>query len=345
MKSDVDKKLEDLDIKKIKLETDVLELSNTLKAQIDDKLNHFDLTKIKLETDVLELSNTLKSDIEAKKTDLELTKDNLQKDVLKNSEVLKSNIDSKLNDLEVTFNTRMDQGFSDLNVKKHELEIDILETLENIKGEIYEKEELFQNNINSKLEIGFDELNKKKESMEKHLLNTELKSKEKVELRLTELEKNLNKRFLDFDSMFTSFKSVVIDEVEDLMKEVSKLVANKESEMNTIITQSKFMLNELKTKGFDISKIHELVDNQIKDLRDNFEDIKVRQEIFSSPREYSLNEYVSNMQKYEKQVNALIINLRGRGFNDSQILDALSSKGHPKFLVMMILENFSRVYN
>ena len=51
------------------------------------------------------------------------------------------------------------------------------------------------------------------------------------------------------------------------------------------------------------------------------------------------------MSEYETQLIALIKSLKDKGVSNSSIKMALINKGHPRFYVTMILENYEQILN
>ncbi|MCA9459146.1 MAG: hypothetical protein KC550_01200 [Nanoarchaeota archaeon] len=207
--------------------------------------------------------------------------------------------------------------------------------------------EIIKENLESKsleLDKRVEAIEAKEDDFYKELEAEETKLNERVESRLTQLEKQFNRRFLDYDSDFSDFKGVIVDEVEGLMKDVTTLVDNKVENFDKNITKLNFINNEAANRINDLNKLSVSVETQIGVIRENVNDIKIKQEIME-PIAHSLNEHVIFMSEYENQLIALIKNLKNRGVPHNSIAEALVNKGHPRFYVMMILENFEEILN
>jgi hypothetical protein len=164
---------------------------------------------------------------------------------------------------------------------------------------------------------------------------------EKTETRVMGLEKQFNKRFLDFDSQFSNFKSIVVDEVEDLMKEVHTLVKTKFDSLDNYETKLKVLVSEGERKMHELHDVQGIVDREVRDIRDEISDIRVKMDVMDPEFDVnSLSSLVSTMSEYEKHLGGLVETLRGKGVSDKQILDVLASKGHPRVYAKMILDDF-----
>ena len=58
-----------------------------------------------------------------------------------------------------------------------------------------------------------------------------------------------------------------------------------------------------------------------------------------------MNDHVHFMSEYENQLISLIKNLKNKGISEGVITQALINKGHPRFYVSMIIENFDEILN
>ena len=231
----------------------------------------------------------------------------------------------------------LDKKFLDKNIKV--IDDRILES----KKEL----ELMLDNFNSKS----DELNKKLEMIDKKeadfysQLDSEIHAfNEKSEERLGSLEKQFNKRFLDYDSNFSNFKGVIVDEVEDLIKDINSIMNTKIENFDKNIAKLNFINNEAANKLNDFKKIQQTLENELRDVRDDINDLKVKFEI-TLPQNQTLSDHVRYMSEYETQLIALIKSLKDKGVSNSSIKMALINKGHPRFYVTMILENYEQILN
>jgi hypothetical protein len=304
---------------------DNLKKAQQKQSEIIRKSQEFLTREISNELENLnQIVNKEKEKIDSKLQEITIREKKSIEDMDLNVNNLNQRISENIAKLEKKYQTNM----SEIRNEENNAYIRISNEEEKIKEFIRVEEELLKNKI---LEF------------ENSIFQSEKTIKERAEERLTQLEKKLNNRFLDYDSMFSNFKGVVIDEVEDLVKEIGEKFTSKSEEMNKLFAQGKFILNELKTRGFDANKIKEIVEREISDIRDNIEDIKVKHEIFNTGTEDSLTDHINHIKNYEEQLEALVYNLKNRGFNEIQIQNALINKGHPKMYVRLILENLNRI--
>jgi len=196
--------------------------------------------------------------------------------------------------------------------------------------------------------------------------------KEKVEERWIGLEKQLNKRFLKLDSNFSSFKGIVIDETEDLIKELNDVLKNKIDEVNNVVknkieevnsaitkkvsefnknanqnnklieqnlTKMNFSNNESSNVVKEFKELYHNISTEITENRNEINDIRVKMDIFTT-HEDSVNEHIYHMRVYEEQLIALIQSLKEKGIQNDAIKTALMKKGHPRYYINMIIDNF-----
>ena len=177
-----------------------------------------------------------------------------------------------------------------------------------------------------------------------HLEAEQVDLKEKVEERLVGLEQQLNKRFLEIDGQFTTFKGVVVDEVEALMGDLDNYVKEKSDKIESNVTKLNFVIGEANKRLADLGKVDELVENQVRDIRDEVNDMRVKLEITGpGSAMHSMNQLVESMSEYEDQLIALVSSLKSRNIDDQSIKEALLKKGHPRMYVSMILEKFDEL--
>lgn len=159
---------------------------------------------------------------------------------------------------------------------------------------------------------------------------------EKLEERIMGLEQFINRRFLNIDEEFTNFKGIVIDEVEDLMKDVKELVSNKVGVVDKHIDKINFAGIEIvkRVKKFDNIKEH--VEKQMSFVRDDVNDMRVKQDVLMSPNK-SMSNIIGLMSDYEQNLLSLVDDLREKKISDIDILHILAQKGHPMFYVKMVL--------
>ncbi len=231
----------------------------------------------------------------------------------------------------------IERKFIDKNVRVVKDRIrEEIKALELFEERLTSKEDEFRQRVEMMLE--------KEENFEADVLAQEEQLKEKVEERLVGLEKQLNKRFLEIDSNFTSFKGIVVDEMEDLMNDVKKLVDDKAAELEGSIIKANFVAKEVAKRTKEFEELKSSVEPQISDLRDEVNDMRIKLEIIS-PTHMSMNDHVHHMSAYEDQLISLIESLKKKYVPDEHIKEVLVKKGHPKFYVSMIVDNFDEIYN
>lgn len=232
---------------------------------------------------------------------------------------------------------KIEKKFVEKNVSKVKLELD---TEFKRLGEIAKQLESKEVELTKKLEIAEQKELEFFESL--HLEQQSLQ--EKVEGRLMTLEKQFNKRFLDFDNQFANFKGIVVEEVEDLMKEVQSLVKQKFDVLDNYETKLKVLVSEGERKIHELHDVQSIVDREVRDIRDELSDIRVKVDVQHPDLDItSLSSLVSTMSEYENHLLGLVETLKQKGVVDSQILDVLASKGHPRVYAKMILDSISVV--
>ncbi|MEC8339655.1 MAG: hypothetical protein VXZ40_03450 [Nanoarchaeota archaeon] len=233
--------------------------------------------------------------------------------------------------------SKLEKKFIEKNVSKVKLELDTeFKRLHEIAEQLESRElELTKNlEIAEQKELDFFE--------SLHLEQKVLQ--EKVEERLMSLEKQFNKRFLDFDNQFANFKGIVVEEVEDLMKEVQSLVKQKFDVLDNYETKLKVLVNEGERKIHELHDVQSIVDREVRDIRDELNDLRVKVDVETPEFDVnSLSSLVSTMTEYENHLIGLVETLKHKGVSDSHILDVLSTKGHPRVYAKMILDSMSLV--
>lgn len=164
---------------------------------------------------------------------------------------------------------------------------------------------------------------------------------EKIEVRMTNFEKQLNSRFLDIDTQFSSLKGVIIEEVEGLIKDVDKSLSKKSQELENLTAKQKFIVSEAGKRLTELNNINEFVETQVREVRDEVNDIRVQIEI-NAPSQ-SMNSLVKSMDDYERQLSSLVESLRDRGASLDHIKDILVSKGHPRVYVTMFIDHYKKL--
>ncbi len=216
---------------------------------------------------------------------------------------------------------RIDEGMSELKILESSIYAKADETLKRVET-LEEKEESFIANIDAELE----------------------KMHEKLEQRITSEEKSLNKRFLDVENDFGNFKSIVIDEVEDLIREVNSVVSQKLELVDRSITKMNFESSNLNKKTQEYTELHNLISEDIKEVRDEVSDIRVKVDV-GAPQLESMNSLIQMMSEYESGLVTLIKSLKDRGIKTEDIKSALMNKGHPLFYVEMVMDHIHKIKN
>lgn len=164
----------------------------------------------------------------------------------------------------------------------------------------------------------------------------EIDLKENSEERLMKLEQSINKRVLDIDEDFSNFKNVVIEEMEDLMREVNTLMTKKVSQVDTHLNKINFAGSEIVKRVKDFDMIKNDLEKEVTFVRDDLNDLRVKQDNLPVARVDSSN-LIANMSDYEQNIVHLIKSLKTRGISNDDILHTLLQKGHPSFYVKMII--------
>lgn len=230
---------------------------------------------------------------------------------------------------------KIEKKFVEKNLKYVTKELDShIEPIKLLEDSINAKAELIEKNI--------ELVNQKEEAIAADMLSHEHNLKEKVEERLTNSEKHLNKRFLEIDTQFGEFKSIVIDEVEDLIKEVDTLVNNKVEEVSVSLNKLNFANSEISKKINQFDELKNKIEFSFQEVRDELNDLRVKAEI-SSPKTVDMNTLVQSMSDYEEGLINLVTSLKNRGINNSEIQKALLQKGHPRLYIKMVLDNYNSI--
>lgn len=248
----------------------------------------------------------------------------LDKEVSAKQEVIRDYIEE--------FDLKLRSFQENFSAKEENFKKNILEGFEKLKN----REDNLEKNAIKKLE----EINLKLQE-EKNIFINQLT--EKIELRLTNQEKSLNRRFLGLEEDFSSFKSIVVSEVEDSLKEITNFVNEKTVYVDKILDKLNFNLVESTKKLKEFQKLETQIENSFSQVRDDVNDLRVKFEITHNSHHFNSTNPVNNMvytiSEYEKQVIGLVESLREKGFSDLEIKDALVSKGHPRMYVSLILSS------
>ncbi len=281
-----------------------------------------------------------------------------KKDLVDKEDSFKTLFNEKISSLWDFMNSKLesiDKKFVDKNVveikkffDKEKKELQAFE--QTIFDKSKELDRKFENAEQKELEF-FESLHQEQEGLQ-----------EKVEERLMQLEQQLNKRFLDLDEDFAHVKGVVLDEVEGLMRDVTtsfdekihtlegyekKFVGSmkhayeeKIASISTYETKLKFALSEAMKKLQELSNINEFVEDQIKDVRDDVNDLRVKVDVLDPHSSAgSIHSFVATMADYENHLLGLVSSLRAKGVSDEHILDLLETKGHPRVYSSMLMKS------
>jgi hypothetical protein len=259
-------------------------------------------------------------------------------------------IETRLMSAEQSFNSRFlkieekaSQRVSDLSQREREFVEDCssLETEinERVEGRMMALEQSFNERI-----LKIEEQNREKvdalASRENELMtdfqNLEIELRESSEERVIGLEQSMNRRMLGINEEFTNFKGIVVDEVEDLMKEVKVLMSEKVNQVDVHINKINFAGSEVvkRIKDFDIMK--NSLEKEITFVRDDINDLRVKQDVLPKTSSNS-TELVNYMSDYEQNLAHLVNSLKHRGISNDAILQTLAQKGHPMYYVKMVI--------
>lgn len=330
---------------------EITSLTKNYVTKLDEELKYIKKAEISFDDKKEKFINDL--DLMAKAKELELEN---------HSEILKKNIEDTLIKQKEDFETNENTFRELFNEKITNINENLKKRLDTLDKKFLDKnikvlDDIIKNN-KSELTLLSDELKSKSIELDKRLeaiekkesdfytqLDSEISAfNEKSEVRLSSLEKQFNKRFLDYDSNFSNFKGTIIDEVEDLIKEVNSLMQNKLENIDKTVAKLNFVSSEASNKINDFKQIQEVIESEVRDVRDDINDLRVKFEI-TLPQNQTLTDHIKHMSEYETQLLALIKSLKNKGISNSSIKAALVNKGHPRFYVTMILENYNEIVN
>ena len=249
-------------------------------------------------------------------------------------EMFKTSFSQKAHNLHTFLDTKLN------SIEKKFVEKNIKNVKEDLQPH-FESIELLSQTLKSKAEVidtRIEDVETKERDFFENLQAEQNRAQEKVENRLMELEKQLNKRFLDFEVGFSNFKRVVVDEVEGVIKDTKLLIDEKIQQIDSSLSNSQFTF-----KNNTLPK--ERIETQIENLKREICDLQVKFEISepSFKEGFDMNEYVHLMASYEEQLTSLISSLKNRGLDNTHIEQVLFSKGHPKFYVKAVLRDFDEI--
>lgn len=330
---------------------DLTSLTKNYVTKLDEELKYIKKAELSFDEKKNEFVKNIDGLITLKKAEIEdyseILKNNVQTVLTKQSEQFEIH--------ENTFRDIFNEKVTTLseNTKKRLDTLDKKFLDKNIKviDDIIKENKIELKIIGDELNSKSIELDKRLEAIEKKeadfysQLDSEIHSfNQKSEERLNFLEKQFNKRFLEYDSNFSNFKGTIIDEVEDLIKEVNSIMQIKIANFDKNTAKLSFINNEASNKLNEFRQVQEILENEIRDTKEEVKDLKIKFEIVT-PQVLSLTEHIRYMSEYETQLLALVKSLKNKGISDSSIKVALVNKGHPRFYVTMILENYNEIMN
>lgn len=332
------------------------EMSSLKKEHVDFE-NHKDEFVSKLDNLTHMRRVQLHEDYDSYKREFSEVISTHKKDLVDKEDSFKTLFNEKISSLWEFMDTKLesiDKKFVDKNVAEVKKFFDKeKKELRDFEESLFEKskelDKKFETSEQKELEF-FESLHDEQEDLQ-----------EKVEERLMQLEQQLNKRFLDLDEDFAHVKGVVLDEVEGLMRDVTtsfdekihtlegyekKFVGSmkhayeeKIASISTYETKLKFTLSEAMKKLQELSNINEFVEDQIRDVRDDVNDLRVKVDVLDPHSSAgSIHSFVATMADYENHLLGLVSSLRGKGVSDEHILDLLETKGHPRVYSSMLMK-------
>jgi len=287
--------------------------------------------------------DNLNTILEAKKTDLTQYSDGLKGQIFnqltsqqemfsQNENSFKIKFQEKVKNLEDLFNRRIHEievKFIDKNISVVKEKVDAeLEFMKIFEDKLISKE----GEIDKKIDI-LDDLQNHFQAEAKHQSES---MHQKVEERLINLEKHFNKRFLDYDGKFSSLKSIIVEEVEDLIKEVNQVLTSQVDELKKHEAKLDFKKNEIQTIRDEFYNIKNTILPHYTELCKTVKDLKVQ--VFGQLEKQSdISSLVYNMSSYENQLIKLISDLQEKGLSFYEIQNILLQKGHPRVYVTTLI--------
>lgn len=266
------------------------------------------------------------------------------------SQNVNEKIEERVMSLEKSFNSRViaiedeaDERIKAISQRERELVEDNLNLKNELNTKVEERLMFLESSFNTRI-LQIEEENKSKvdalSNRENELMDDfqklEAELRDLTDEKIVNLEQSMNRKMLDINEEFTNFKGIVVDEVEDLMKEVKELMTNKVNQVDTHINRINFAGSEVVKRVRDFDLMKNSLEKEITFVRDDLNDLRVKQDVLPAPKPDS-NSLVSNMHDYEQNLVNLISSLKSRGISDEDILNTLLQKGHPSFYVRMII--------
>jgi DNA repair exonuclease SbcCD ATPase subunit len=316
-------------------------LKDEVSKEVESELNRLDKIIEKTEAK-LENFNELKEknleefsdEIEIKKQEFSEFANKLAETKEQNENSLRETLSKKINNLQEHVDSRLDSLDKKFLEKQHKLfEDKIKEELKTIEV-LREQLESRAGEIDNKMHL----IEGKVDAFFANLSNEGKDLNHKVESRVTHLEKQLNKRFLDYDSDFSNFKSIVIDEVEDLMREINGVLQNKTEVLDSEIQRLGMEKSEAASRTQMASSMQGVIEKELQDMREEMSELRMKTQ--QNTGSQSLNGTVNTMLQYENSLISLIRSLKERGVEREAIKDLLINKGHPRVYVTVLLDNY-----
>jgi hypothetical protein len=288
--------------------------------------------------------------IDKKVDEVNAKEDNLAENVGLFENRINERIEGRLMSAEQSFNSRFikvedmaKERVADLSQREREF----VEDCSSLETELNERVEsrmmVLEQSFNERI-LKIEEQNREKvdalAARENELMsdfqNLEIELRESSEERIIKLEQSMNMRMLGIDEEFTNFKGIVVDEVEDLMKEVKVLMTQKVNQVDNHINKINFAGSEVvkRIKDFDLMKSG--LEKEITFVRDDINDLRVKQDVLPKISSNS-TDLVNYMSDYEQNLSHLVKSLKTRGISNDAILQTLAQKGHPMYYVKMVL--------
>lgn len=314
------------------------EILDSLKSYEKEAIENVEKKEDDFETEKDLYLTQIKGVIEQERREFFLNENSFKIQFKENLNNINESIEKRLEDLEKKFLEDNLNPIRKAVVRETANLRDLVKGLEIRESSILKKE----NDLESMHQEVIEHINQEAENAKNLTQMSINESYSKVESRIVELEKQFNRRFLDYQSDISSFKGVVVDEVEGIIKNLNTNLSQKVKQINSQMSKIK-QIDDVTIHNLEtLSSMKQDVEFQLRDLRDNLQDVGVNVSLLQN-RNHSLQNHIGVMSSYEEQLIGLIESLKVRGLDKSQILDVLVSKNHPRFYVMTILNSFDNL--
>jgi hypothetical protein len=327
-------------------------LTKNYVSNLDDELQKIKAEEAKFDREVEDFGIHVQEIVKARKLELTDYSKKLEGELFEVLKSQKENFERNENTFRETFNEKI-SNLKDYtknrldSIEKRFIEKNLKYVTDQIENGLNDL-----NVYNERIKTKEAEINAKFEEFELFQQNSfvEMKAEkdrigEGIEERVMGLEQKFNKRFLDYGSDISDFKGVIIDELDGFMRDTNSVLAKKLDQIDTSFAKVNFINNEIKRSFDKIKEIENKVDFELRGIRDDVSDVRVKLEVIDGGSSHSINDHVQYMSAYEDQLLSLIDSLKNRGIANDQIMAALTNKGHPRFYVAMILENYTKLLN